>query len=82
MTKPVYDLMVCADGATRAVPVINGVKVDPTLKAVEEAQKEKDKEENPKKRVISIQDRLQGKWKILFQLLKDEQMILLIVVIR
>ena len=42
MTKPVYDLMVCADGATRAVPVINGVKVDPTLKAVEEAQKEKD----------------------------------------
>ena len=61
MTKPVYDLMVCADGATRAVPVINGVKVDPTLKAVEEAQKEKDKEEKPKKRVISIQDRLQGK---------------------
>ena len=29
MTKPVYDIMRCADGTTRAVPVINGVKVDP-----------------------------------------------------
>ena len=43
MTKPIYDIMLCADGATRAVPVINGVKIDPSLKAVEKAQKEKDK---------------------------------------
>ena len=34
MSKPIYDLMVCADGATRAVPIINGVKVDPSLEAV------------------------------------------------
>ena len=60
MAKQVYDLMVCADGATRAVPVINGVKIDPSLKAVEKAQKEKDKEEKPKKRIISIQDRIDG----------------------
>ena len=31
MTKPIYDLMKCYDGATRAVPVINGVKIDPSL---------------------------------------------------
>ncbi|SVE16373.1 uncharacterized protein METZ01_LOCUS469227, partial [marine metagenome] len=50
--------MLCADGATRAVPVINGVKIDPSIEAVEKEQKEK--EEKPK-RVISIQERLQGK---------------------
>ena len=58
--KQIYDLMLCADGATRAVPVINGVKIDPSIEAVEKEQKEKEKEEKPK-RVISIQERLQGK---------------------
>ena len=29
--KPLYDIMKCYDGATRAVPIINGVMVDPTL---------------------------------------------------
>ena len=38
MTKPIYDLMLCADGATRAVPVINGVKVDPSLEAVKKQE--------------------------------------------
>ena len=55
--KPLYDIMKCYDGATRAVPVINGVKVDPTLPKKDEIEKE----EKSKKKVISIQDRLQGK---------------------
>ena len=55
--KPLYDIMKCYDGATRAVPVINGVKVDPTLLKKDEIEKE----EKSKKKVISIQDRLQGK---------------------
>ena len=48
MTKPIYDLMVCADGATRAVPVINGVKVDPTLEDVKK-QEALDKKVDEKK---------------------------------
>ena len=56
MTKPVYDIMKCHDGATRAVPVINGVMIDPTL-----PKDNKITEEQPKKKVVSIQDRLQGK---------------------
>ena len=55
--KPLYDIMKCYDGATRAVPVINGVKVDPSLPKKGEIEKE----EKSKKKVISIQDRLQGK---------------------
>jgi hypothetical protein len=61
MTKPVYDIMRCADGTTRAVPVINGVKVDPTLAAVEKEKAEIAKKDEKPKKVISIQDRLQGK---------------------
>ena len=61
MTKPIYDLMVCADGATRAVPVINGVKVDPSLEAVKKQEdlekKDVEKKIRPK---ISIQDRIQN----------------------
>ena len=57
MTKPVYDLMVCHDGATRAVPVINGIKIDPSLPNKDKKKKE-EKNVKPK---ISIQDRLQNK---------------------
>ena len=61
MSKPIYDLMVCADGATRAVPVINGVKVDPSLEAVKKQEalekKEVEKKIRPK---LSIQDRIQN----------------------
>ena len=61
MTKPIYDLMVCADGATRAVPVINGVKVDPSLEDVKKQEaldkKNDEKKTRPK---ISIQDRIQN----------------------
>ena len=60
--KPIYDLMLCADGATRAVPVIDGVKVDPSLEDVKKQEaldkKEVEKKSRPK---ISIQDRLLGK---------------------
>ena len=59
--KPLYDIMVCADGATRAVPVINGVKVDPTLEAVKKQKlfKKKDVEKKTRPK-ISIQDRIQN----------------------
>ena len=30
--KTEYDLMLCDDGVTRAVPIVNGVKEDPSLK--------------------------------------------------
>ena len=59
--KPIYDLMLCADGATRAVPVINGVKVDPSLETVKKQEaldkKNDEKKSRPK---ISIQDRIQN----------------------
>ena len=61
MSKPIYDLMLCADGATRAVPIINGVKVDPSLEAVKKQEvlekKEAEKKIRPK---LSIQDRIQN----------------------
>jgi len=57
MTKPVYDIMKCYDGVTRACKLVDGVLVDPSLldKASDVV------EEQPKKKVVSIQDRLQGK---------------------
>ena len=62
MVKQVYDIMKCHDGSTRAVPVIDGVKVDPTIPRDRDGKQipETGKEE-PVKKVISIQDRLQGK---------------------
>ena len=61
MTKPIYDIMLCADGATRAVKVINGVKVDPSLEDVKKQEaldkKNDEKKTRPK---ISIQDRIQN----------------------
>ena len=58
--KPLYDLMKCYDGATRAVPIINGVMVDPTLPKKSELSNKKDAQKKPRAK-ISIQDRLQGK---------------------
>ena len=52
--KPIYDLMLCADGATRAVPVINGVKVDPSLEAVKK-QEDLEKKEAEKKNQTKIE---------------------------
>ena len=56
MTKPVYDIMKCYDGVTRAVKLVNGIKVDPSLSKESEVNEKK-----PKKKVVSIQDRQQGK---------------------
>jgi hypothetical protein len=50
--------MRCADGVTRACKLVDGVLIDPSLEVVEKEKKEV--KEKPKK-VISIQDRLQGK---------------------
>ena len=62
MSKQIYDIMICADGSTRAVEVINGVMTDPTIIDVKKQEaldkKELEKKSRPK---ISIQDRLQGK---------------------
>ena len=46
--------MLCDDGITRAVPIVNGMKQDPSLNK----PKEKKKEEKPEKPKISIQDRI------------------------
>ena len=55
--KPIYDLMRCHDGATRAVRVIDGVKIDPTLPKENELS---EKDEKKTKSKISIQDRIQN----------------------
>ncbi len=59
MTKPVYDIMKCHDGAVRAVPLINGVLVDPTLPKESDLSEKKDGEKKIKPK-ISIQDRIQN----------------------
>ena len=58
--KPLYDIMKCYDGATRAVPIINGVMVDPTLPKDGDVSEKKDAEKKSQPK-ISIQDRLLGK---------------------
>ena len=57
--KTEYDLMLCDDGVTRAVPIVNGIKKDPSLNKPKEEKKQEKEEKN--KPVISIQDRIQGK---------------------
>jgi len=57
MTKPIYDIMKCYDGATRAVPLINGVLVDPTLPKESDLSEKKGSEKKIKPK-ISIQDRI------------------------
>lgn len=58
MKKVQYDIMRCADGVTRAVPIIDGSMVDPSIKIMEEQKAEEIKKDEKPKRVISIQDRL------------------------
>ena len=60
MTKPVYDLMKCHDGVTRACRLEHGVLIDPSLPKNGEAFEKKDVEKKVRPK-ISIQDRLQGK---------------------
>lgn len=60
MSKQLYDLMVCADGATRAVPVVHGSKIDPSLSKDSDDSEKKDVEKKTRPK-LSIQERLQGK---------------------
>ena len=45
--KQIYDIMTCDDGVTRAVPVVDGVMVDPSLK--EKAKRELEQKNAEKK---------------------------------
>ncbi len=61
MEKTQYDIMVCEDGVSRAVPVIDGVLQDPSqgsLKIAKEEAVAEVKENKPEKRKVSIQDRI------------------------
>ena len=60
MSKQLYDIMKCADGATRACKLVDGALVDPSLEIVAEQEKEEEAKEKSRPK-ISIQDRLQGK---------------------
>ena len=60
MTKPVYDIMKCYDGTVRAVPLVNGVKIDPSLPKEGDLSDKQDVEKKSRPK-ISIQDRLQNK---------------------
>lgn len=53
----IYEIMKCNDGVTRAVKVVNGVKIDPSV--VDESVV--DVEEKSTKPIVSIQDRLHSK---------------------
>ena len=68
--KPLYDLMKCYDGATRAVPIINGVKIDPSLPKDGELSEKKDPEKKPNQKLVSKIESI-IKWKIIFLFLKD-----------
>jgi len=52
--KKEFDLMLCDDGVTRSVPIVNGIKIDPSKGKPKEIKKE----EKPEKPKISIQDRI------------------------
>lgn len=52
----IYDLMLCEDGISRAVEIVNGSPIDPSIAMIEE-EKKKPKEEK-KKVIVSIQDRI------------------------
>jgi len=58
--KPIYDILRCHDGTTRAVPLVNGVKIDLSLPKDGGLSEKKDAEKKIKPK-ISIQDRLQNK---------------------
>jgi|TARA_B100000315_G_scaffold17265_1_gene15350 hypothetical protein len=60
MSKQIYDLMVCADGVTRAVPVVHGFRIDPSLPKNSDDSEKKDVEKKSRPK-ISIQARLQNK---------------------
>ena len=57
----IYDIMLCEDGVSRAVPVIDGTPQDPSLGSLKIAKAEaaaEAKETKPEKRKVSIQERI------------------------
>ena len=56
--KKVYDLMICADGSSRACEIVDGVMVDPTIEKVAEKKKVEAEEAKKPKKTVSIQDRI------------------------
>ena len=60
MTKPVYDIMKCVDGVTRACKLVDGVLIDPSLSKNGDVSDKTDAEKKSRPK-ISIQDRLQNK---------------------
>ena len=59
MTKPIYDIMKCHDGATRACLLVDGVLIDPSLPKESELTDKKGAEKKIKPKT-SIQDRIQN----------------------
>ena len=57
--KPIYDILRCYDGVTRAVPLVNGVKIDPSLPKKGDVSEKQDAEKKSRPK-ISIQDRIQN----------------------
>ena len=53
--KKLYDIMLCADGVTRACEVVNGQIIDPSFKSTFNKPKKEEKKEKPK---VNIQDRI------------------------
>ena len=59
MKKVLYEIMLCDDGVTRAVPVIDGTPQDPSYVPPEEKKKQEKQEKKKEKKVVSIQERIQ-----------------------
>ena len=59
MKKVLYEIMLCDDGVTRAVPVIDGTPQDPSYVPPEAKKKQEKQEKKKEKKVVSIQDRIQ-----------------------
>lgn len=60
MEKILYDIMKCDDGVTRAVPIVNGLPVDPTFVSMDEKKKIEKEETKSEKPKVSIQERIQN----------------------
>ena len=60
MEKIQYDIMKCDDGVTRAVPIINGLPVDPSFVSMSEKHKQEKEENKKEKPKVSIQERIQN----------------------
>jgi hypothetical protein len=53
-----HEIMLCEDGVTRAVEVVNGTPIDPSLGSLKKAREEAVKEVKKEKPKVSIQDRI------------------------